>query len=216
MTQAVPDDMVVFTMPDGSLVSNDQRFDLQTALEEQLASRPNTGDVGIKFAEQQAQTQIEHPATLNSGVPGVGENAVPDDVQDYVGNMGTDAQQKQTEDVEKAADGGFDMTNTATKDADPVDSNAEVLAVRQADDEERARLQKARDELGEDGEGDPDVPKAKWTVVQLKVAALQRNAEREPEDELDLSGITKKKQLVALLEEDDAKYGTGPSTGDDD
>lgn len=197
-------DVVYFLMPDGSKVSNDPRFDQEEAREELLASTPNTGDAGIPEDEQKAQTQVEHVATLNSGQPGVGENAVPEDpVRDAHGPLGSPAQQRQVEDVQKAQEAGADPSSTSVDDDDPVDSNEAVLKAREAQAKRREDAQKAQEKLGDDGPGDPEKPYSDWTSKQLKAEALRRNAERGEDNQLDLGKVTKKSQLAKLLEQDD-------------
>lgn len=204
-------DIVYYLMPDGSKVSNDPRFDLQAALEEQLSSRPNTGDVGITPQEFTAQTQTEHPANLNSGQPGVGENAVPDDPADYIPNVGTPAMRMQKDDLAEAREAGADLTNTSTKDPAPVDSNAAVEAARKAKEEADEAVAKARAKLGEEDPGDPEVAYSEWSAGQLRFEVARRNAERDEGAKIDTSGVKKKSQLAALLDEDDASQGANPS-----
>lgn len=198
-----PSDMVVFLMPDGSEVSNDPRFGLEEALEEQLAAREYSGDAGIPHDEQKAQTQIEHMAPMQSGQPGVGENAVTDP-HDLIPNVGTPAMVIQKEDRLEAEAAGADLTNTSVKDADPVDSNAAVESARQAKIDAAEEYRKAQEKLGEAGLGDPEEPFSKWKPAQLRVEIASRNADRAPEDMIDVSGAKKKSDLVKALEADDA------------
>lgn len=203
-------DMVKFLMPDGTEISNDPRFNIAEMREEVLAARPNKGDVGITEDEQKAQTQVEHPATLNSGQPGVGENAVDEDpVKAAHGVLGSPAQQRQEEDVKKAQEAGATPHNTSVEDPEPVDSNEKVEEARKAQVEAREKALKAQESLGDEGPGDPSQPYSEWSGKQLKAEALRRNAERGEADQLDLSGVTRKSQLAKLLEEDDSSAAGG-------
>jgi hypothetical protein len=204
------DNIVKFLMPDGTEVSNDPSFDLQKALQEQLDSTPNKGDAGITSAEQIAQTQTEHLANLQSGQPGVGENAAPSDPHDYIPVTGTPAMATQKEDLKEAREAGADLTNTSVDDADPVDSNAAVAEVRKAEADKAAALQAAREKLGEDSVGDPDVDKSEWSTAQLRYELQVRNAERSEQDQLSTKGISKKSQLADLLKADDERLAAGP------
>lgn len=200
----MPKDMVTFLMPDGSEVSNDPRFDMVKAQEEALASRQNTGDIGVPEDEQIAQTQRLHAATLNSAQPGVGENPAPEDpVKDAYGPLGTPAQQRQKEDMAQAKELGGDPSNTAVEDDEPVDSNEEVLKVRAERQKAIERAAKAEEDLGEDGPGDPEKPYSEWSGKQLKAEALRRNAERPADQQIELKGVRKSSQLAELLEKDD-------------
>ena len=89
-------EMVVFLMPDGSKVSNDPRFDIEQAREDMLASRENTGDVGIPRKELEAQTQAFHEASLQG-------NEGPSDPQELLPTLGSGAQ-VQREDVKEQRD----------------------------------------------------------------------------------------------------------------
>lgn len=197
-------DIVHFLMPDGTKVSNDPRFDQDEARQKVLESTPNTGTIGFGVDEEKAQTQVEHPASLNSGQPGVGENAVPEDpTADLHGVLGSPAQQIQKEDAKTAAEAGASPAETSTPDPEPVDSNAAVLAVRQ----EKADKAAAALEAAGEEEGDPDVPYAEWTAKQLKAEVAKRNAEddRAEEDQIDIAGLKKKSEIAELLDADDAK-----------
>jgi hypothetical protein len=195
----LPSDMVVFEMPDGTLVSNDPRFDMAMAHEEQLASHEYTGDAGVPQEEFDAQHQVKHMAELQG-------NEV-EDPSKLIPNVGTPAMQIQVEDLAIARDAGADLTNTSVEDAEPVDSNAAVAAVREATAKQREALQKAQEKLGTEDAGDPNVPMSDWTAAQLRLEVARRNADesRAEEDLIDTSGVKKKSQLVALLEADDAK-----------
>lgn len=206
-------DIVYFEMPDGTKVSNDPKFDLAAVEEELLASQPNRGDVGTTAAEWTAQHQVEHMVNLNSGQPGVGENAVPEDPKDYIPNTGTPAMQTQKDDLKQAQEAGADLTSTSVQDPEPVDSNAAVKEAQEAEAARQEKLKAAQDALGEGEPGDPDVPFADWTSKQLKLEVARRNAERGDDDQLDISGMTKKSQVVELLEADDAaQQSSGENT----
>lgn len=197
-------DVVKFLMPDGTEISNDPRFTPLEMREQMLEARENRGDVGITADEMKAQTQVEHMATLNSGQPGVGENAVDEDpVKAAYGPLGSPAQQRQEEDVKKAQEAGATPFETSVEDREPVDSNKKVEEVRKAAAEAREKAQKAMEKLGEEGAGDPEKPYSEWSGPQLKAEALRRNAERDEANQLDLSGIKRKSQLAELLDEDD-------------
>lgn len=202
-------DIVYFEMPDGTKVSNDPRFDMDEAMEEIQSSVEYSGDAGIPHEEQKAQTQVEHMDPLQSGQPGVGENAVPS-LEQLIGNTGTPAMQRQKEDLAEAQAAGADPMNTSVNDPEPVDSNAAVKAVREATQEQREAYQKAMEKLGSDGVGDPDEPKSEWSVAQLRMEVAARNTDpnRAEEDLIDVSGAKKKSDLVKALEEDDAKSST--------
>lgn len=206
------EDTVFFLMPDGTKVSNDPSFDQAKAREEVLSSTPNTGTAGVGVDEEEAQRLIEHPATLNSGQPGVGENAVPKDpTKDLHGVLGSPAQQIQKDDAKTAAEAGASPASTSTEDPKPVDSNEAVLALRK---EKAERTQAALEAAGEE-EGDPDVPYSEWTAKQLKAEVAKRNADptRDEADQLDTTGMKKKSDIATLLDEDDA---SAPAEDDDD
>lgn len=193
------EDMVVFLMPDGTRVSNDPRFDLAEAREEMLASKPNSGDVGILRSEQEAQTQAMRLANLQSAQPGVGENAAPEDPQELIPTQGSGLQ-VQKDDVKEARETGAEPAT-----AEVEDSNEKVLQVRKEQEEAREQALEAEAKLGDDGAGDPEQDYSEWSGKQLKAEALKRNAEREEGDQIDLSGVTRKKQLVELLRQDDQR-----------
>lgn len=200
-------DIVYFLMPDGTKVSNDPRFDLEEAREEMLAAQPNKGDVGITEAEQKAQTQVEHVASLNSGQKGVGENSTPDDpVRDAYGPLGSPAMQIQKDDLNEAKEAGASPSSTSVDDAKPVDSNKAVQEARDAVEKAREATAKAAAKLGEDGAGDPDTPKSEWSAAQLRYELMVRNATKVEagEEPLSTEGISKKSQLAELLDQDDA------------
>lgn len=207
------DDIVYFLLPDGTKVSNDPRFDLAETLEEYEGSVEYSGDVGVPADEFQAQHQVEHLATMNSGQPGVGENPVPDP-QDLIGPMGTDAMQRQQEDLAKAQEGGYDLTNPAITGPEPVDSNAAVQEVRQAKRDAQEELRKAQEKLGKDDVGDPDEPYSKWNQKQLRLEIARRNAERNENDQIDVSSAKKKSDLSQALDDDDARQGSGGTEAD--
>lgn len=196
--------MVVFLMPDGSKVSNDPGFDQAQAMEEMLASKPNTGDIGIPHEEQVAQTQVTRVASLQSTQPGVGENATVDDpTTDLHGVLGSPAQQRQTEDAQKAKEAGASPSSTSVDDAEPVDSNAAVLEARKELEARRAKAAKAEAALGEDGPGDPEKPYTEWTAKQLKAEVAKRNAEEGREAQIELKQGMTKANVAELLQADD-------------
>lgn len=198
-------DMVVFLMPDGSKVSNDPRFGLEEALQKQLDAQEYSGDEGITEAEQKAQTQVEHLASIQSGQPGVGENATVDDpIRDAHGPLGSPAQQIQKDDVKQAKEDNGSPKSTSVEDDEPVDSNEKVLEVREEAKKRAEAARKAQEKLGDDGPGDTDKPLSEWSGAQLKAEALRRNAERDDDNQLDLKGIKTKAQLVEVLEKDNA------------
>lgn len=199
------DNMVTFLMPDGTKVSNDPRFDQEKALEEMLASKPNSGDVGITHAEQEAQTQVTRVASINSTQPGVGENATVDDpTKDLHGVLGSPAQQAQADDKEKADKAGASTASTSVDDADPVDSNKAVLEVRKEAEARSAKALKAEAALGEEGAGDPEKPYTEWSAKQLKAEVARRNAVEGREDnQIELVRGMTKPDVAALLDADD-------------
>lgn len=197
-------DMVMFNLPDGTQVSNDPRFDLDEALEKSLNSRPTTGSVGPTWDEQNAQIIAEKLAALQSGQPGVGENATVDDpTKELHGVLGSPAQQRQVEDLQKAQEAGASPASTSVEDPEPEDSNERVEAVRKTAEEAAEKLRLAADKLGEDGEGNPEEPYSEWTGKQLVYEIRKRNADRTEEEQLELP--RKVKDAAALLDEDDAR-----------
>lgn len=210
------DNMVTFLMPDGTEVSNDPKFGLQEALEKSINATPNTGDVGVSDAEQKAQTQVERPASMNSSQPGVGENSGPEDpIRDAFGPLGSPAQQTQKDDAAQAADSGADANSTSVEDDEPVDSNAAVFAVREANEAARTKYQKAVDALGDDGPGTYDEPYSEWSGKQLKAEVARRNADgRGEESYIKLTSGMNKGDVGGLLDQDDAA-GNRPATEGD-
>lgn len=212
-------DMVTFLMPDGTKISNDPRFGLGEALQKQLDSEEYTGDAGTPRDEFDAQTSVTHVADLNSGQPGVGENATQEDpTKAAYGPLGSDAQRIQAEDMAKAKEAGASPKETSVEDPEPVDSNEKVMEVREARKKAQEKAAKAAAKLGEEGPGDPNEPYSEWSAKQLKAEALRRNAERDEADQLDLSGITKKEQLAEALQKDDdgADEGDGQEAASSD
>lgn len=200
----MPKDMVTFLMPDGTEVSNDPEFGLKKALQEQLDSTEYSGDAGIPEDEQKAQTQVERMASLQSGQPGVGENATVDDpVKDAYGPLGTPAMQRQEEDVKKAQEAGASPKSTSVEDPEPVDSNEKVAEAREAKKKAREAARKAMEKLGEEGEGDPEKPYSEWSAAQLKAELLKRNAGRDEADQIDTKGLKNKGDVAKALEADD-------------
>jgi hypothetical protein len=129
----------------------------------------------------------------------VGENAVPDDPEELMPTLGS-GRQVQKEDVKEQRETGAEPPT-----AEVPDSNEAVQAVREDLQKARDAAAEAEAKLGGDGAGDPEKPYSEWKGAQLKAEALRRNADREnPEEHIDLSGVTKKSQLVKLLDEDDA------------
>jgi len=209
------DDIVKFLMPDGTEVSNDSRFmDNAERRAERLAATPNTGDAGNPVEDEEAQRLAYKAATLNSGQPGVGENAVPDDAtKDLHGPLGSPAQRRQKEDAKEAAERGGSPQETADEDPDPEDSNERVLELRKKREERREAAMRALEEAGE-GEGDPDQPYSEWSAKQLKAEVAKRNADGRSEEEmLELKG-KKKADVAKLLEQDDARSTGGGTTGE--
>lgn len=194
------DNMVKFIMPDGSEVSNDPRFDLEKAIQASFDSRPNRGSVGATHDEFQAQIQGTHPATLNSGQPGVGENAVPENlVADAYGALGSPGQQASV----FGQDG--DAYEPSVTGPDPVDSNAAVAEVQAKWQE---KYEKAVENL--ESEGDPETPYGEWTGKQLKAEVARRNADGRGEDELlTIAKGMKVADVAAMLEADDENTSTG-------
>lgn len=198
-------DMVYFLMPDGTKVSNDPRFGLEEALQTIQDNTEYTGDAGIHPEDQTAQTQVEHPATLNSGQPGVGENAVPDDAtRDLHGPMGSPAQQRQVEDMQKAKEADASPNNpTVVEDTEPVDSNQAVLDARAERQDRQRKAQEALEKAG--GPGDPNEPYSEWTNAQIKAEFAVRNAQEDRAEDDRLTMPRKKSEAVELLEQDDQR-----------
>ena len=189
-------DMVKFRMPDGTMVSNDPRFDLDAAMAKSLENTAQRGSEGPTWDEQQAQI-------LSAGRP---EQSTGDPTRDLHGPVGSPAQITQKEDAEAAAAAGASPSNTSVDDADPVDSNEEVAKVREslaADQEAQAR---AEAKLGDDGPGDPDVAYEDWTGKQLLAEVARRNAQedRDEEDRIEAKKGMKKADVADLLYADDA------------
>lgn len=200
-------DMVMFRMPDGTEVSNDPRFDLDEALTKSLNSRETTGSVGPTWDEQNAQIISEKLAALQSGQPGVGENATVDDpAKELYGVLGSPAQQRQVEDVAKAQEAGASAFSTSTEDDEPVDSNERVQAVREQKAKDNEALQKAIEKLGEEGPGNPEEPYSDWSPKQLVAEVHRRNADesRAEEDRIVLEKNTRSNAEAALEADDEA------------
>jgi hypothetical protein len=204
------ENIVYFLMPDGTKVSNDPRFDLAKQAEEMLASRPNRGDVGISGEEMTAQTQSERMAKLQSGQPGVGENATPENPEDFLPPVGSGLQ-VQREDRKEAEEQGYSPTSPAVEVENP-DSNEKVLEVRKAQEKRREQAAKAMQavEDSDEGPGDPEKPYSEWTGKQLKAEALRRNAERGEEEQIELKGVRKSSELAELLQRDDEAQASAP------
>lgn len=200
-------DTVYFLMPDGTKVSNDPRFDQDEAREKALSAEEYSGDAGIHHEDQKAQTQVEHMASMQSGQPGVGENAAPEDpTKDLHGTLGSPAQRIQKEDAKQAAELGGTPKETADEDPEEVDSNEAVKEARKA----RLEAAKAALEENEESEGDPDKPYSEWSAKQLKHEVAKRNAEEDRAEEHNLVLKGKKKpDVAAMLDEDDARRGSG-------
>lgn len=193
-------DMVKFLMPDGSEVSNDPRFGLEEALQKQLDATEYSGNAGIADHEAKAQSSVEHMAGLQSGQEGVGPNATTDSTQELHGVLGSPAQQRQTEDAQKAQEAGASPAETSVPDAEPVDSNAAVLAARK----EKAEAAKAALEAANEEPGDPDKPYTEWTAKQLKAEVANRNADgRDEADTLEITRGMKKADVAQMLSDDD-------------
>jgi hypothetical protein len=195
-------DIVYFLMPDGTKVSNDPRFNLEETMQEISDNTEYKGDAGIHPEDLEAQTQVVHPATMNSGQPGVGENAVPEDVvKDLHGNQGSPAQQRQVEDMAKAKEAGKTPYDTSDDDDEPVDSNEAVLQARAERQDRARRAQEALEKAAEDP-GDPNEPYSKWSPKQLKAEIARRNAERDENGQIEMP--KKKSEAAEALEADDA------------
>lgn len=219
MTQET-EDIVFFTMPDGSKVTNHPSYDLAKQRQDVLNSVPNRGAMGPSTPEQEAQVIATSPADLNSGQPGVGQNAVPEDVVESLhGPLGSPAMQRQTEDVEKAQAAGGSPNSTSVKEPEPVDSNERVKQVREDLAAAQEKLAKSTDKLADKGkeEGDPNTPYDEWEGIQLQHEVNKRNADptRAPEDVISLEGVSKKSEVAALLNADDERQKTQNTGGAD-
>lgn len=204
--------IVTFLMPDGTEVSNDPSYDMRKQREEMLNANPNPGHVGPSTAEQEAQTIATTPASLNSGQPGVGDNATPDDpTKDLHGVLGSPAQQRQVEDVKKAEESGGSPQSTSVEDPEPVDSNKRVAQVRESLAKDREKLTKSTEKLAEKGkeEGDPSTPYSEWEAVQLQHEVNKRNADetRTEENRIVLTSGMTKEDVAKLLQADDDRAG---------
>lgn len=212
-------DIVYFLTPSGQKVSNDPRWLAENdskAREEMLASVPNTGHTGVSKEEYDAQTQVVNKVQLNSGQPGVGENAVPDDATNYTPKTGTGASAMHLANIRNSEK--FDSKYVEQGETpEAVDSNKAVKDVREAQEKRRQAALKAQQALFEAGEeeGDTEKPYSEWTAKQLKAEVAKRNAERGEEDQIDTAGVKKKGDLAKLLEADDANRPADTS-GDED
>lgn len=201
------DDIVKFLMPDGTEVSNDPSFDLDGALVESLKKTKQRGSEGPTWDEQQAQTQTQ-------GRP---EETTGDPTKDLHGVLGSPAQRVQKEDVQEAQAAGASPKSTSVEDPAPVDSNQEVLKVREslAADQELAR--KTAEKLGEDGPGDTEKPYSEWTGKQLVAEVARRNADedRTEEDRIEVKKGSRKADVAALLEADDERQASADELDND-
>lgn len=201
------DNIVKFRMPDGSEVSNDPRWvqeQMAKAQEELLASRPNSGNVGIPDDEMAAQIG-RGVAPLQSGQPGVGDKAVienPDKAFDKVGGRLLQTSDKDTADQHEV--------NPATDGEEVPDSNEAVLARREAKEKAQADYAAAMAQLGDDAPQEGQ-PYSEWSGPALKAELKRRNAMREAEgvEPIDTSGVRRKAALAELLEEDDRNSQQG-------
>lgn len=203
-------DMVTFLMPDGTEVSNDPEFGLAEALQKQLDSTEYRGDAGIPDDEFKAQTQVEHPASINSG-QGDGPK---DPTKDLHGPLGSPAQQVQKDDAKEAKEAKASPKSTSVDDDQPVDSNEAVLEARKA----KAERAKAALEAADEEPGDPEKPYTEWTAKQLKAEIAKRNAEpgRAEENQLSIEKGMKKPDVAALLDSDDERVkSAGQQTTED-
>jgi hypothetical protein len=194
-------DIVYFLMPDGTKVSNDPRWLATRAADaaaELLASTPYRGNEGIPDEEMLAQVG-GGVAPGQSGQPGVGESPAATVDQMLAGKVTGAVMNPDAAALATAA--GFDPMNPGVPTPETPDSNEAVMAAR----EKAAKAAAALEEAGEDA-GDPEVDKEEWTAKQLKAEALARNAARPPDAQIDLSGVKKKSDLVALLKADDASH----------
>lgn len=210
-----PPDMVLFNMPDGTKVSNDPRFGLQEALQAMLDSTVYTGSAGINPDDQEATMQATHVASINSGQPGVGENAVQDNpTRDLHGQMGSPAQQAQSDDLKAAQEAGGSPAKVTTADDEdePVDSNEAVLQERAKRQAKAEKAQEALEESGE-GPGDPEKPYSEWSGKQLVAEVHSRNAEsdRAEEDRLTFDGNPSKDQVIEALDADNDRKAAAQS-----
>jgi len=192
------DDIVKFLMPDGTEVSNDPRWaaeKMAQAQEDLLGSVPNTGNAGIPDREMAAQTG-GGLAPLQSGQPGVGENATienPDTAYDTTGGR-----LLQREDRQAADNAGV---NPATDGVEVEDSNEKVLDSRDELEKAQEEAASAQAELASE-ETDTSKPYSEWSSAALKAEVKRVNAERAEagQEPLDTSGVRKKSELVSLLE----------------
>ena len=193
-------DIVMFLNPDGSEFSNDPRWvaeKMAEAREEMLNAKPNTGNMGIPDNEMAAQVG-GGVAPLQSGQPGVGENATldnPDTAFDTTGGR-----LLQLDDRKAADEAGL---NPATDGPEIEDSNEKVLDAREAKEEADAKYAEAQAKLAESDEAEaPDKPLSEWSTPQLKAELARVNAERAAagQEPLDSKGIRKKSDLASLLE----------------
>lgn len=179
------DDIVKFFLPDGTEVSNDPRWlagNQARALEEALEATPNTGNAGIPDDEQAAQ--LGHVSTAGTLTH---EQNVAGQVTGAVVQVG---------DAALAREAGYDATQPAIIPPAPDDSNEAVLAAREAAEKAAKEYADAvAAQAAEAAEGSDDAeekPLTEMTGAELKAKAKELN--------LDISGLTKKAQLVELIE----------------
>lgn len=203
--------MVIFTMPDGTAVSNDPEWHgLDEARKKVLASQAYLGHAGIENDDLLVQTQTDHPAPLNSAQPGVGDHATPDDARAEFSSMAGREALKLSDPVRYAE---LEAAGWPEPDGPELpDSNEEVLKAREV------KAEKAKKALEESGAqpGDPDVPYEDWTGPQLKAEITARNAEPDRAEEDQLKPTSKKKaDAAALLRADDERKAELEDDDDD-
>lgn len=189
-------DIVKFLMPDGTEVSNDPRWLAEQKMslaEVAVQGTPNTGNVGILDALQQAQVG-QGIAPGQSGQPGVGEKAVA--TEEEVARGVVSGKVIQPDD---AANAGTPVS------VENPDSNEAVRLAAEKLAEQEAEAAAALAKLADDGQdpGDPEKPYTEWTGKQLQAEVKVRNASRDDEDKISLTGVKNKGQLADLLTADD-------------
>jgi hypothetical protein len=168
---------VYFLLPGGEKISNDPRFSLAEMRAQVLTARPHSGVEALRDVEVKV-------ATIGSG--DTSEEGVGDASDVLAGRQ--DGRSLQHKDRILAEMTGVSSSDPAVKVPVKIDSNEEVLKLREDEEPETAldQLQgKSYDE---------------WSSGDLKAEVKRR---RESGREIDTSGVTRKAQLASLLREDD-------------
>jgi hypothetical protein len=180
-------------MPDGTKVSNDPRFDLEEALQGSSNPEPNRGDVG----DPRATSRRPRPPSAHRRPAGNNGPRRPQRPDPHAGNGSAGPEGRRQ-------GGRRDWRHSPH--AENPDSNEEGRGGPQGRRGRPAGIAKAQEKLDEDGAGDPNVDMDEWTSAQVMYELRRRNAAKADAGEplIDLTGVSKKSQVVELLREDDA------------